>query len=61
MYPGRKTTERVNRYRLVIRSLRSDVPEDVRLRQLLKSLLRWLDFRCEEVTEVTEKDCASRR
>jgi hypothetical protein len=45
-------SERITRYRLVIRSEPSSVPEVVRLRRLLKVLLRCLCFRCEEVTEI---------
>lgn len=40
------------RYRLIIRSEPSPVPNDIRLKHLLKVLGRWFGFRCEEVSEL---------
>jgi len=42
---------RANSYRLILRAHQSDVPENVRMRRLLKYALRECEFVCTSITD----------
>lgn len=46
------------RYLLVLRSVPSDVPAELRLRRVLKMLARGYGFHCEDCRELSEEDSA---
>lgn len=49
----------MRRFTITVLALPCPIPAEVRLRKMLKVLLRWWSFRCEDITELPSTTAAS--